>query len=60
LWEWGWQVGFEIFYDDYSMEKREYSEDELETILSSAICKGDIMTAFVSNEDTNSCWCRFE
>ncbi|HSK74545.1 MAG TPA: toll/interleukin-1 receptor domain-containing protein [Pyrinomonadaceae bacterium] len=60
LWEWAQSKGVEIFYDDFTMEKRLYSASELEKILGDAVHKSHLMTAFLSPEYAGSEWCRFE
>ena len=60
LWEWARANNLDIFYDEYSMQKRQYSADELRNILGTAIHRSHLMTAFLSAEYVNSEWCRFE
>ena|ERR1051325_825525 len=60
LWEWSQSKGIEIFYDEFSMEKKQYSDKELETILRNAINRSHLMTAFLSPGYVESKWCQFE
>ena len=60
LWEWAKSNRIEIYYDDFTMEKRQYSKTELEQILREAIGKSHLMTAFLSPSYIESEWCQFE
>ena len=60
LWEWARTNGLDIFYDEYTMQKRQYSSDELREILGNAVHRSHLMTAFLSPEYVMSEWCRFE
>lgn len=60
LWKWAQSNRIEIFYDDFTMEKRQYADSELEHILEDAIKKSQMMTAFLSPEYVKSKWCQFE
>jgi hypothetical protein len=60
LWEWAQSNGIEIFYDDFTMKKRLYSDLELEGILGDAVHRSHLMTAFLSLSYAESKWCRFE
>lgn len=60
LWEWAQSNGIEIFYDEFTMEKRRYSALELERILRDAVNRSHLMTAFLSPRYVESEWCRFE
>ena len=60
LWEWARSNGIEIFYDGFMMEKRPYTELELETILKDAVNGSNLMTAFLSPLYIESKWCRLE
>lgn len=60
LWEWAQSNGIEIFYDDFTMKKRHYSDLELEKILGDAVNRSHLMTAFLSPAYVESKWCRFE
>jgi len=60
LMEWANQNDIEIYYDDFSMERHQYTESELKRIISKAIKDSDQMTAFLSDGYVSSPWCRFE
>ena len=60
LWEWAQSNRIEIFYDEFTMEKRHYSPPELERILGDAVNRSHLMTAFLSPRYVESEWCRFE
>lgn len=60
LWEWGASHGLNVFYDHFSMEVREYSQEELVTILGGAVARSRLFTAFLSPSYVESRWCCFE
>jgi len=60
LMEWARQKDIEIFYDEYSIKQRQYTENEMKKILSVAISDSDLMIAFLSNGYVSSEWCQFE
>ena len=60
LWDWGQANGIDVFYDDFSMEKKKYSALQLATELGSAVTKSDLFTAFISRGYPGSSWCRYE
>jgi hypothetical protein len=60
LWKWAQSNGIEIFYDDFTMQKRRYSDLELEKILRDTVNRSHLMTAFLSLAYVESEWCRFE
>lgn len=60
LLKWAQLNEIEIFYDDFTMRKRQYSDEELEKILGKAVDKSQLMTAFLSPEYVTSEWCQFE
>lgn len=60
LWKWAQSKGVEIFYDDFQMEKKSYSNVELERILGDAVGRSHLMTAFLSPAYIESKWCQFE
>lgn len=60
LLEWGKSKNIDIFYDDFTMEKRQYSDSELERILGEVVRKSHLMTSFVSRSYIESRWCQFE
>ena len=60
LWKWAKSKNIEIFYDNFTMEKRQYSDSELERILGEGVRKSQLMTAFLSRSYVESKWCQFE
>ncbi|HEX4707406.1 MAG TPA: toll/interleukin-1 receptor domain-containing protein [Candidatus Udaeobacter sp.] len=60
LWEWADRNGIHVFYDHFSLPRRQFHDHELTAKLADAIDKSDLMTAFLSPEYISSKWCQFE
>ena len=60
LWLWAKERGIHVFYDQFCMEKRRYSEQELTVILGSALARAQFFVGFISPCYVESRWCCFE
>lgn len=60
LWQWASVRGVEIFYDQFSLPKVTYSDEQLMAVLGEALARTQFFVGFISPCYVESRWCCFE